>query len=410
MVLLILAAWFLFPRGGTSDYEYAFVTAGDVRTTVTTSGTLRPGRMVAVGAEVSGKILELYADFNDPVARGQRLALIDPSDIEAQIATLEAQRQRVEAARLQAEAERITAAAEYEEAKRDLERTSSLQEKGVVSAQALDPVRTRVARAEAALLRAESSGKIADADIRSAEASLARAHADRARTVIVSPVDGVIINRAVEPGQTLTSGFQTPLLFEIAAAAEALVLEARIDEADIGGIGSGQAVTFTVDAWPEAPFSGVVREVRRSPIVADGITSYPVVIDLSRGEGRLYPGMTALVSIVSKSRTNVIRVPNRALSFNPDSGKSDDDSGSVSVRIVSREEAERLKRASATRDRIRRGGAAAGNVVWKKDPRAPDGLSPVLISPGLRGDDFTEIGESDLKPGDQIAVGFRNGR
>ncbi|WP_348652498.1 efflux RND transporter periplasmic adaptor subunit [Iodidimonas sp. MBR-14] len=246
---------------------------------------------------------------------------------------------------------------------------------------------------------------MAAANIRSAEASLARAKVDLKRTIIISPVDGTVINRAVEPGQTLTSGFQTPLLFEIASDAEALVLEARIDEADIGGVAADQPVSFTVDAYPDISFSGRVKMVRRSPVVNDGITTYPVIIDVSEMDDRLYPGMTAMVSIIAKSRDDVIRVPNRALNFDPMPAK-DEDSGKIAVRFVNPEEAERIKRSSAMRDQIRKGKGDGGNILWVQQGTSAEELTPITVKTGLRGDQFTEILDSGIRPGDRIAIGF----
>ncbi|GER04498.1 RND transporter [Iodidimonas nitroreducens] len=406
MVILVpVALYFYLCSSDAPRYEYDFVTTGAVSASIATSGTLKPGLMVSVGAEVSGKLLEVTVDFNDRVKLGQRLAVIDPSDVEAQIGSLEAQRERSEAERLQAEADLITAKAELLNAEQGLQRSMQLQGGGYASNQTLDEARMRKTQAEAAVLRAESSLKIAAANIRSAEASLARAKVDLKRTIIISPVDGSVINRAVEPGQTLTSGFQTPLLFEIASDAEALVLEARIDEADIGGVAADQPVSFTVDAYPDISFTGRVKMVRRSPVVNDGITTYPVIIDVSEMDDRLYPGMTAMVSITAKSRDDVLRVPNRALNFDPMPAK-DEDGGKIAVRFVNPEEAERIKRSSAMRDQIRKGKGDGGNILWVQRGTSAEELTPITVKTGLRGDQFTEILDSDIRPGDRIAIGF----
>lgn len=401
--------WSQFFSGTDGDgYDYAFVTKGTVERTVSASGTLRPGRLIEIGAEVSGKILALDADHNDPVTKGQRLALIDGSAIEEKIVALEAQLARVRGMRLQAEAEEISAAAELREAKRELERTRSLLDGGVLSPQALDPVETRVALAEAAVLRARSSLKINDADIANAESALRQARVDLARTVISAPVDGVVLRRAVEVGQTLTAGFSTPLLYEIAAADGGLVLEARIDEADIGGIREGQAVRFSVDAFPDREFTGSVKAVYRAPVLSDGITSYPVIIAVNDAGDTLYSGMTALVRIAIERLEDAVRVPNRAFSFDPDSAEAESE-GSVSIRLVSREEAERLKRANATRERLKSGDAATGSVVWKVDSTGHDDLVPIEVVPLLRGDSFSAVDHPELRPGDRIAIGLRSG-
>ena len=407
VVGLLFLLWRIFTGGAEGErFEYDFVTSGDVETSVSASGTLRPAQLIEVGAEVSGKILAIDVDFNDQIVKGQRLGLIDPSEIEERIITLEASLERTKGMRMQAQAEQISASAELKEAERELVRASSLLEKGVLSPQALDPIETRVALAKAADLRAVSTMRIADADISSAESALKSARIDLARTVIVSPVDGIVLERAVEVGQTLTAGFETPLLFKIAADDGGIVLEARIDEADIGGVREGQTVNFTVDAFPDTSFAGHVTKVRRAPNVLNGVTSYPVIIAVNADFDRLFPGMTALVSIVTQRLTDALRVPNRALSFDPDSALGDE-GRSVSVRIVTREESERIKRAGTVRNRVRRNPDESGSIIWKSDGAGSDGLVPLEVELILRGDNYSAISSRDFKPGDRIAVGIK---
>lgn len=284
-------------------FRTASVERGPITATVSATGTLNPVTSVQVGTQVSGQIKELFVDFNSPVKKGQLVARIDPETFEY----------RVRQAQADAEAARSAlgrAQVNLANVKRDLDRTRELVSRNFVSPAELD------AR-QAAFDLAQADVRNAQAGVAQREASLASARVDLGRTEIRAPVDGVVIKRSVDVGQTVAASLQAPELFVIARDLRDMQVEASIDEADIGRIRPGQRASFTVDAFPGRSFNGEVRQVRKSAQNVQNVVTYTVLIGANNESGQLMPGMTANVRIVTDIRESVLKVANAALRFRP---------------------------------------------------------------------------------------------
>ena len=364
--------------GGEVSYVTAPVERGDLITTVTATGTLKAVVTVEVSSQLSGQVAEVHADFNDEVAKDQPIARLDQSILAAKVreaeAALEVARAQVlieQAAAEKSEAdlanaraaravvdERTTGlAARLQEAKRDLERKEALAEKGTMSQSEVDRARTEHLAAasalgaekaqrlveDAAILSAEAAVRMARAEVVNAgavvtqkQAALEQAEIELARTVIRSPIDGVVVGRDVDRGQTVAASLEAPKLFEIAQDLRRMELHAKVDEADIGRIRVGPVATFTVDSFPDRSFAGTVVQIRKAPEVVENVVTYTVVISAENPDLLLLPGMTAIVRVVVDETRDVLKLPNAALRFRPegeatggDVGEPDDASSAV---------------------------------------------------------------------------------
>jgi HlyD family secretion protein len=284
-------------------WRFARVERGPLTATVAASGTLNPVTSVQVGTQVSGQVKELFVDFNSPVKAGQLIARIDPETFLYRVRQNEAD---LEAARAAAGRTQVSLA----NAQRDLARTRELVQREFVSPADLDR-----AQAQFDLARAEVSS--AQAVVAQRSAQLASARVDLARTEIRAPVDGVVIKRSVDVGQTVAASLQAPELFVIARDLRDMQVETSIDEADVGRIRVGQRATFTVDAFPGRTFTGEVRQVRKSAQTVQNVVTYTVLVSAANPDGQLMPGMTANVRIVTDTRDSVLKVANAALRFRP---------------------------------------------------------------------------------------------
>jgi HlyD family secretion protein len=302
-VLFYLGVFSFGEAGPENLYELAAVTKGDLKASITATGTVEPLNTVEIGAEVSGRIAELHADFNDPVTAGQLLAVIDPEQAEAQVAEARAQV-------LSAKARVAEARATLREAQADEERSRALAEKGLLSPRELEAAVSRADRARASLQSARASAAIADASFSSAKTRLGK-------TEIRSPISGTVLSRKVEAGQTINAGMQTPVLFTIAEDLRRMRLSSKVDEADIGAVSVGQQASFTVDAHPDRTFASAVESVRNVPITTDNVVSYEVLLFVDNEDLLLKPGMTATAEIVTLFLGDALLVPNRALRFSP---------------------------------------------------------------------------------------------
>lgn len=284
-------------------YRTAEVEQGDIRVSISATGTLSALSTVDVGSEVSGRLTEVLVDFNDRVSKGQILARIDPSTFEAQI-------EQNDASIANARAALVSAQAALRNADLDFARKQQLVRQDLVSRSDLDQSR-------AALDQARGQVAQAQAQIRQQQASTQNARLNLARTVIRSPVDGVVLNRAVEPGQTVAASLQAPVLFKIAEDLAKMEIVLAVDESDIGQVKPGQPVSFTVDAYPDRQFKGEVRQVRVSATNTNNVITYPVVIAVDNADQALLPGMTTNAEIEVNRRDGVLKVPNAALRFKP---------------------------------------------------------------------------------------------
>jgi HlyD family secretion protein len=326
LFLLLVAYVSLKPSKPTYEYVSQTVDRGDVVSKVTASGKLRALNTIKVGAEVSGQITNVYVDFNSQVAAGQVLAEIDPTRIKARVQQAQAQVSLAQAALLQAEANASRAQTDLAIQQREYGRRQNLEAGGFVSKAGLDTAASGLAGARAAVKTTNAQIASARAQISQSSAELTSAQLDLRRTTIIAPAAGVVINKLVEPGTTVAASFQTPNLFEIAADTTRMQVEASVDEADIGQIKGDQPVRFTVDAYPDQTFKASVRQIRKAATESQNVVSYLVILDVDNPEGKLLPGMTANVEIITGQRENVLRAPTTAMRFRPRAAdRSDDD-------------------------------------------------------------------------------------
>jgi HlyD family secretion protein len=279
------------------------VTRGDVADTVGATGTLQAVTTVQVGTQVSGTIKELHADFNSLVKRGQIIARLDPSLFETQI-----EQARANLIRAQADLERLKVT--LDDARTKLARAKELASRQLIPQSELDTADVTVRSTEAQI-------RSSQAQVTQAEASLNQNQVNLAHTVITAPIDGLVISRNVDVGQTVAASMSAPTLFVLAADLTKMQVVANLDESDVGRIRPGQHVAFRVDAYPAEDFGGTVAQVRLQPIVQQNVVTYATVIDVPNPELKLKPGMTANVNVEIAKRTNVVRVPNAALRFRP---------------------------------------------------------------------------------------------
>lgn len=311
-VLLVLAAiaaiaawtWTRSHRGpADGGYRTARVERGPIRVVISSTGALSAISTVVVGSEISGRVTDVLVDFNDRVHRGQVLARIDPSTYEAQIA-------QGNAAIGAAQANAAQAAAALRNAELDYRRKAELGLQKLIAKADVDLARSALEQARAQLAANQAQVAQQRAGSRTARLNLGRSE-------IRSPVDGVVLTRSVERGQTVAASLQAPEMFKLAEDLSKMKIELAVDEADIGQVKVGQRATFTVDAFPDRRFRGAVRQVRLSATTTSNVVTYPVVIEVDNRDGALLPGMTANAEIEVSRRDNVLRVPNAALRYTP---------------------------------------------------------------------------------------------
>lgn len=318
IVLVIAAAGYWLLRSKTSKaatgYEFATVTRGNIENTVSSTGTLAPVTSVQVGTQVSGTIDSVYVDYNDRVREGQILAVLDTTLLKAAVLDAQATIQRSEAALEQAQAE--------------YDRNKVLFDRGLISEMDFLPYQVGL--------------KTQKATMTSSQAALDRAKRNLSYAVIRSPINGTVIERNVDAGQTVAASLATPTLFIIAKDLSRMQILAAVDESDIGQIKDGQEANFQVLAYADKNFTGTVKQIRLQPQTVSNVVTYTVVIEARNDEGLLLPGMTAMVDFITEKRDDVLMVPNKALKFQP------------SQEIVDKFRAERQKEAR------NRGGAPGG--------------------------------------------------
>ncbi|QAU33569.1 efflux RND transporter periplasmic adaptor subunit [Janthinobacterium sp. 17J80-10] len=332
LAILAAAGYRMWAKNGEQpQYKTGKVERGAITASVSASGTLSPVVSVQVGSQVSGQLKEIYADFNSEVKQGQIIARIDPETFEYRVrqaqADLDAARAQVLTQEAQVAAQQAQAAqAEVNlvEARRDLDQKQQLVDKGFISAAERDKARaiyhalgeqTNAARAQ---VRVAQAGKgNAQAAVKQREAALAQARIELERTAIKAPVNGIVIKRSVEKGQTVAASLQAPELFIIAESLSDMRVDTAIDESEIGRIRNGQKASFTVDAFPGRTFEGRVNQIRKSAQNVSNVVTYMVEVDAPNPRKELLPGMTANVRIVTDTRSEVWKVPNAALRFRP---------------------------------------------------------------------------------------------
>jgi len=340
IILIIAVGLFIYQwigkSGSNQKFRLAKVERGDIAFVVTATGTINPVITVLVGSQVSGTIKALYADYNSVVKEGQVIAQIDPALFDAQVeqgraSVLNAQANLIKAKSdlENAKANLVKAEVAVVDTKRTLDRNLPLVEKKVIAQATMDTAQTNydtaVAQrdiAKAQLESAKSQVESAKAQVEQAKASLKVAETNLRYTTIRSPVNGTVIARNVDVGQTVAASLQAPTLFTIAKDLTQMQVDTNVSEADVGRVEVGQEAIFTVDAYPERTFRGKVSEIRNAPITVQNVVTYDVVIQVENKDLKLKPGMTANVSIQIEHREGVLKIPNAALRFRPEFAKA----------------------------------------------------------------------------------------
>jgi HlyD family secretion protein len=446
VALLVTAGWAgmgsFWGQPDRTRYPTARVERGAIATYVSATGTLNPVITVQVGTQVSGTIAKLFVDFNTVVHEGEPVTQLDQATFHAKLTEAEAllenahaevkhataNVQNVRATIENAQAEVASQRANLErarvavvDAKRGLDRHHALFERHLISRSERDTAQTsydsgvaqhngaqaqlasaeaKVRSARAQLRAAEAQEERARAQVSQARAALEQARVDLDRTVIRSPISGVVMSRNVDVGQTVAASLQAPTLFSIAHNLTHMQVDANVSEADIGSVAPGQAVTFTVDAYPAQVFRGTVREIRSAPIVVQNVVNYDTVIAVDNSELKLKPGMTATVSILVAQREKVLKVPKAALRVQPPpTAREHEQLGTVG----------RERQRVPVPDGARQTSAAQRHpgqglpTVWAL---TPDGSPrPIPVRVGLSDDQFTEVTEGGVQEGQEIIVG-----
>ncbi|MFH0795573.1 MAG: efflux RND transporter periplasmic adaptor subunit [Candidatus Omnitrophota bacterium] len=358
LVLFLIGLFIKFLKGKNSvpQFRTETVTRGDITSTVTATGTINPVTTVLIGTQVSGTIKKIFVDYNSLVKKGQLIAQIDPTPLEAQVAQSRANL-------LVANANVAKAEASLLDAERILARNRELFSKNFIARSDLDTSETNYETAKALL-------NVAKAQVDQTKASLEYTETNLGYTRIVSPVDGVVIARNVDVGQTVAASFQTPTLFSIAQNLAKMQIDTSVDESDIGQIKVGQAVEFTTDAYPDVTFPGKVRQVRNAPITVQNVVTYDVVVGIDNSEMKLKPGMTANVSIIVLTQEDVLRIPYASLRFVPSDKAA---------------EAKKVK----------------GNKVWVLEKGTP---KMVMVVTGQTDGKYTEVVSGQIQEGQKIIV------
>lgn len=306
VAILGAGAWYWTSRkadGAESAYRTATVERGDIRVAISATGTLSAISTVTVGSQISGQVTDVLVDYNSEVKKGEVLARIDPSTYEAQIEQGNAQIANAQASLKQAQATLANAELDYT-------RKADLGTQKLVAQSDVDLAR-------AARDQARAQVNAAQASIRQQTASTQTTRVNLDRTVIRSPVDGVVLTRSIEPGQTVAASLQAPELFTIAEDLSKMKIELAVDEADIGQVKVGQAVSFTVDAFADRQFRGEVQQVRLSATTTSNVVTYPVVVSVDNSDGTLLPGLTVNAEIEVSKRDDILKISNAALRYKP---------------------------------------------------------------------------------------------
>ncbi len=363
--------------------------SGPLRATVTATGTMNAVTTVLVGTQVSGTIRRLYVDFNSRVKKGQIIAEIDPSTFQAQV-------DQAKANVLAADANVAKAKATLEDSRKIRDRYRELFSRNLIARSEVDTAEATHDANQAQVSAMVAQGRQTQAALRFAETNLRY-------TKILSPVEGTVVSRAVDVGQTVAASFQTPTLFTIAQDLTKMQIDTNIDEADIGKIKIGQDVEFSVDAYPDNTFRGVVDQVRIAPITVQNVVTYDVVIKVDNADLRLKPGMTANVSVVVAGKDSVLKVPNAALRFRPSEkdgvqAAADEKAG---ARPVVASVARDMGAAAASGKAAGRTAGPKSYAVWVLENGKPKRV-PVTI--GISDGTMTEIAAGTLRQGQEVIV------
>ncbi len=373
---------YLFAGGNDTAGRSAFITEPaalrDITVIVTATGTVEPTNQVEISSELSGRVRAVHVDFNDEVKKGQVLLELDTVTLEAQVARSRAALAAAKARVLQAEATLV-------EKEAQLKRTSTLAERNVSSQTMLDSAQAEYDRAVASLASARADVEVAEAELAQNETSLSKAK-------IYSPVDGVVLKRSIEPGQTVAATFQAPVLLTLAEDLRKMELRIDVDEADIGKVKVGQSATFSVEAYQDLSFPAVIEQVRFAPETVNGVVTYKAILGFDNSSMLLRPGMTATANVLVSKVTGALAVPNAALRFRPPA-KTEERSGGVMSRLFFR-----IPKAPQTSMEDERG--RTRRIYVERNGEAV----PVTVTIGATDGRHTEIAGGEIAPGTPVIV------
>lgn len=409
----------------STQYFTEKVDRGDIRDVVEATGTINAVINVQVGSQVSGTISKMYADFNSHVTKDQIIARIDPSLFEGAMlqAKADLETARANAAASKANLEKARAA--EAQAKADYERTRPLAAQGIVAPQQLDVSKANEDSAVAAISAAQADVQQAIAQVSQKAAAVTVAQTNLDHTIIRAPIDGVVVSRNVDIGQTVAASLQAPTLFTIAQDLTKMQVYAKTDESDVGQMKNGQPVVFKVDAFPSDQFRGRVSQIRMNATTVQNVVTYDTIIDFDNPEMKLFPGMTAYVTIPVAAAHDVLKVPNAALRYKPDLKPDELRTllGQAGISMAGRgsQGADRSKGQSKGADAQRPAGAPGDDrkearaatdtfVVWKMLPDKK--LEPVQIRTGITDHTTTQLVQvlkGQLNDGDQVITGASRG-
>ncbi|MEW6513692.1 MAG: efflux RND transporter periplasmic adaptor subunit [Pseudomonadota bacterium] len=386
---------FWFGEGSAPNYKFAAIESGPITASVAATGTLNPVVTVQVSSQISGQIREILVDFNSMVKAGQLIAQLAPETYEHRVRQAEADLEAARATVAVQQAEIYRAKVNLADAERDHARKQSLVAKNFISPAELDKAQTTLEAARAQMRVVEAQASNSAALVRQREAQLGQARVDLGRTEIRAPVDGIVIKKSVEPGQTVAASLQAPEMFVIARNLADMQVETAIDEADVGRLQVGQEATFTVDAFPGKRFKGQVMQVRKAAQVVSNVVSYTVVVSASNPDLILLPGMTANVRIVTAQKEKVLKVANAALRFRPPS--SDEKSA-----LAGRQPGSASGTGGSGMGRGR-GSAGTGKLWILGNDGKP---AAIEVKTGINDGNQTELLDSTLPEGREVIVGM----
>lgn len=388
------AVWqFRFVDGGAPSYKFAAVESGPITASVAATGTLNPVVAVQVSSQISGQIREVHVDFNSTVKAGQLIAQLAPETYQHRVRQAEADLEAARATVAVQQAELYRATANLADVERDHARKQSLAAKNFISPAELDKALTALEAARAQLRVVEAQARNSAALVRQRDAQLGQAQVDLGRTEIRAPVDGIVVKKSIEPGQTVAASLQAPEMFVIARNLADMQVETAIDEADVGRLKVGQEATFTVDAFPGKRFKGQVKQVRKAAQVVSNVVTYIVVVSAENPDLILLPGMTANVRIVTAQKEQVLKVANAALRFRPPN--SDEKSAAAGRQPPG---------GTGTGGGMGRARGGGGGKLWV--PGNDGQPMPIEVKTGINDGNQTELIDSDLAAGREVIVGM----
>src|ERR1700720_4078973 len=409
-VVAVLAA-FGFTRKSQDQNFTAKVERGNIHDVVEATGTINAVITVQVGSQVSGVIAKLFVDFNSRVRKGDLIALIDPALFQGAVQQADADLNSAKANLLAARANLEKAKASLVQTKADFERANQLTRENITSQQQLDLARANYDSMNASVGAAVPNVTQADAQVSQKVAALQVAQTNLNYTIIRSPIDGTVVARNVDVGQTVAASLQAPTIFTIAQDLTKMLVYTKTDESDVGNIKPGKAVTFEVDAFPKDTFHGVVSQVRMNPTTVQSVVTYDTIIEFANPELKLFPGMTAYVTIPVDTVQNVLKVPNTALRYKPP--MTPEEILAVykqygiegSERQLAGDDPAVAGQAGGENQNLPRAPRAENAVVWKL--HADNTMEPVKVSLGITDHAYTQVTaliKGDLKEGDALII------